>query len=270
MGGSHSVINPTGSNFLGTGGTVLNKPLNAITPLNSGFLGGGTAGRVGQGIATGGLSEYTQQDPYGLGINNPLASVFGNGAGSSNPYISGPFSLDPNQVANDQKNINDTGQSQYDAATKLGTSQYDQLLGGIESNGAAQTQRAKDLFSQMLPNIAENAQAAHLYDSTGYGQEVGRQEANIASQVASDQSQQKLDALKALQKNQSQSLQGVQGFQTGALQRGQSLEDFINQANVAKTIGAQMAPQPPSAKSQFGTVASGVGALAPLAKAVAK
>lgn len=230
---------------------------------------GGTPGRIATGIAsgglseaaraasgndiarrailaggTGGLSEFVQKNPFGVPINNPLANgLFGN-SNQSNPYISGPFSLDPNQLTADQTNI-----------TNLGQKQYADTLAGIDTNTAAQTQRAADIMKQTLPDIAENAQAAHLYDSTGYGQEVARQQAQLASQVASNAAQEKLQAL-----------QGRQGFETGALQRGQSLEDFINQANVAKTIGAQMAPLPPSGKQNFGTVAQGVGALAPWAK----
>lgn len=226
MGGSSSVVNPVGKNFLGTGGTALNRPLSAV--------------------ATGGLSEFTKSNPFGLPVNNPLANVFGNGSSSSNPYVSGPFSLDPNQVASDTANINNLGQQQYK-----------DTLAGIDTNAAAQNQRVADVMKQSLPGIAENAQAAHVYDSSGYGQEVARQQAQLASQVASDTASQKMQALG-----------GLQGFQTGALQRGQGLEDFINQANVAKTIGAQMAPIPPSGKQNFGTVASGVGALAtPFARA---
>lgn len=223
--GGNSVVNPLGHNFLGTGGTPLSRPIS--------------------GLASGGLSEFTQKNPYGLPVDNPLASVFGNGGGANNPYVSGPFSLDPNQVTGDLANINN-----------LGKQQYSDTLGAIDTNSAAQTQRAKDLFAETLPDIAENAQAAHLYDSSGYGQEVARQQSGIASQVASEAATAKMNALA-----------GRQGFETGALQRGQSLEDFINQANVAKTIGAQMAPQPPTGKQNFGTVASGVGAVAgPLAK----
>lgn len=197
---------------------------------------------------TGGLSEAFQQNPYGspLPFRNPLNVGLNAALGSPDESagISGPFSLDPNQYARNKADI-----------IGLGEKQYADTLGAINTNESAQTQRAKDLFIQMLPNIAENSQAAHLYDSTGYGQEVGRQQANLASQFASDAANQRMQAL-----------QGRQGFETGALQRGQSLEDFINQANVAKTIGAQMAPVPPNGKQNFGTVASGVGALAPIAK----
>lgn len=182
-------------------------------------------------IVTGGQSTYA--NPLNPGVNS-----------QNNPYVTGPFSLDPNQLNKDQGDI-----------LGLGNKQYADTLSAIDTNTTAQDQHAKDLFGQMLPDIAENAQAAHLYDSTGYGQEVARQESALASGVASNAANQKLQALS-----------GRQGFETGALQRGQSLEDFINQANVAKTIGAQMAPQPPSGKQNFGTVASGIGALSPWAK----
>lgn len=202
---------------------------NPIGNATSKFTGGGT------NIGTGSI--------YGGRIFGGTSGLFG-GSGEDNPYVSGPFSLDPNQYAQDKADINNLGQSQYD-----------QTLGAIDQNATAQNAAASNFFQQSLPNIAENAQASHLYDSTGYGQEVARQQAALASQVAANTSDQKLQAL-----------QGLQGMQTGALQRGQSLEDFINQANVSKSIGQMMAPKPPSGKSQFGTVAGGVGALAPFAK----
>lgn len=220
-----------------------------------------TIGRVGSGVLTLGGSEIARNN---LSKKNPLnqllqapgailtggasmPSLFG-GSDTPNPYISGPFTLDPNQLNQDQSQI-----------LGLGSKQYADTLGAIDTNSAAQTKHVADIMKQTLPDIAENAQAAHLYDSTGYGNEVARQQTQLASQVASDAANQKMSAL-----------QGLQGFQTGALQRGQSLEDFINQANVSKSIGQAFAPQPPSGKANFGTVASGVGALAPMAKVVAK
>lgn len=212
---------------------------------------GGTPGRIATGVATGGLSEFAQKNPYGtpLPFRNPIRTgaqkILGmSGDSNPSPFTPGPFSVDPTQLATDKADI-----------LGLGNKQYGDTLAALDQNRTASTQRAKDLFGQMLPDIAENAQAAHLYDSTGYGQEVARQQSSIASQLAQQEADQKLQALS-----------GRQGFETGAVQRGQSLEDFINSANVAKTIGAQMAPPPPSGKQNFGTVASGVGALAPWAK----
>lgn len=223
---------------------------------------GNTIGRIGSGVLTLGGSEIARNNlprtspvrqlfqapgtvlTGGMNGKDSMPSLFGGQGGAPNPYVSGPFTLDPNQYNQDQSDI-----------LGLGGKQYSDTLAALGENRTASTQRAKDLFSQMLPNIAENSQAAHLYDSTGYGQEVARQQSSIASELAKNEADQRLQALG-----------GRQGFETGALQRGQSLEDFINQANVAKTIGAQMAPQPPTGKQNFGTVAQGVGALAPFAK----
>lgn len=181
-------------------------------------------------------------------VSNAMLGTHYGETGTPDIGGSGPFQLDPNQMEANKAEI-----------LGLGNKQYADTLAGLDEYSASQTQRAKGLFSQMLPDIAENAQAAHLYDSTGYGQEVARQQGSIASQIASDIAEKKLSALS-----------GRQGFESGALQRGLSLEDFINQANVAKTIGAQMAPVQPNGKQNFGTVAQGAGALAPLVKLAMK
>ncbi len=177
---------------------------------------------------------HAADDIGSLGAGNSLGINGSTGGGNAGSNADPSFNFDPNQSANDQAAINALGKSQYDATMQ-----------GIGDVGTANTQRAKDLFGQMLPNIAENSQAAHLYDSTGYGLEVARQQSDIASQVANNEAQLKLGALGSLQ-----------GYQTGALQRGMSLEDFINQANVAKATGAQMVPQAPSSKA---TTMSGAG-----------
>lgn len=134
------------------------------------------------------------------------------------------------------------GQRQSGQTSQLGQSQYDQSLKGINDIGTANTQRASDLFKQMLPNIAENAQAAHLYDSTGYGQEVARQQSNIASQVANQEAQLRLGALGQLQGTQTNALGQQQGFQTGGLQRFTGLQDYATQANLAKQLGQAAVP----------------------------
>lgn len=217
---------------------------------------GGTAkkianvgGRVIGDVATGGLAEFGKKDPWtGLITNKStgLAGIYNPTGGSSTPGVPGPFTLDQAQFQGDRNAINTEGQRQYDAT-----------VAGLGDVSKANTQRAKDLFGSMLPDIAENSQAAHLYDSTGYGQEVARQQAQIASQVANSEAQQKQAALG-----------GLQGFQTGALQRGLGLEDFINQANVAKTIGAQTTPQAPSSKATgFTRGVAGAGAGAPFGPA---
>lgn len=182
-------------------------------------------------IVTGGLSGGSQ-----------MPSVFGTNQGP-NPYVGGPFSLDPAQVAADQE-----------AITGMGGKQYNETLGAIDTAGKSAQDYAAQTFQRMLPTLAEDYNSGHLLNSTGYQQEAARQGSYLAQDVANQVAQQKLGALSS-----------KQGFDTGALQRGLSLEDFINQANVSKSIGQAFAPQAPSGKQNFGTVAQGVGALAPLA-----
>lgn len=222
----------------------------------------GTLGRVGSGVFTLGGSEIARNN---LGARNPLSqalqlpgaimtdgasapqdipSVFGTNQG--NPYVSGPFSLDPNQVTADQN-----------AITGLGEKQYQDTLSGIDTQGKAAQDYAAQTFQRMLPNIAEDYNGRHLLDSTGYQSEAARQASYLSQDVANKQSQARLAALT-----------GRQGFEQGALGRGLSLEDFINQGNMAKSIGTQTAPQVGSGKGSTGTLLSGIGSLAPLAGAV--
>lgn len=218
---------------------------------------GGTAKKIGRGIAgvatgglseialrgmgndtvkrgltaglTGGISEAFQKNPYGLNIHNPIPGLLGiGGQPSSGGGVTGPFSIDANQMAADQS-----------AITSLGKKQYDQTMGELPrsvTNGVLQS----------LPGIEEKLNSQHLLNSTALHGEIARKQQELAQNIAMP------------------AMQSLQGTQTGALQRGLSIEDFINQSNVAKTIGAQMAPPPPSGKQNFGTFAQGAGALAPL------
>src|SRR5258708_6147167 len=96
MGGVAKKLDPTGSDFLSAGNTI---------------------GRGLGAASTFGLSELGRNNPYGLPISNPGASIvpalFGSRSGQDNPYVSGPFSLDPAQVATDRAAISGEGQKQF-------------------------------------------------------------------------------------------------------------------------------------------------------------
>lgn len=205
---------------------------------------------------TGGISEAFQNNPFGapLPFNNPLHGALQGFLGQQGDQggISGPFSLDPNQLRADQAAISGLGAAQQKAQEDLAQKQYDEFQQQMPETIANQ-------LKQQMPMIAESANAGHVLDSSAYPQEIARQQAYLTQNLA-------LPAFQQLQQQKAAALQAGQGFQQSSLQRGLGLEDFINQANVAKTIGAQMAPQAPSSKSQFGTAASGVGALAPWGK----
>lgn len=193
-------------------------------------------------ISTLGTSELARRTPIGNALyslpekasNGLLGTHYGQ-TGSPDIGGSGPFQVDAAQSTADQAAIN-----------ALGEKQYADTLGAIDTNSAAQQKYAGDVINRSLPGIEETLNSQHLLNGSGLGQEVGRQATSYAQDLASQNATQKMGALT-----------GKQGFQTGALQRGLSLEDFVNQANVAKTIGAQMAPPVPNGK---GTAVSGLGA----------
>ncbi len=213
MGGSAlKTVGNIGSNVFTLGGAQIAKNnLGSRSPITQALNTPGT-------ILTGGA-----YGPTGM------PSLFGGGNGP-NPYVSGPFSLDPAQMAADQG-----------AITGLGKSQYDQTMGQIPTDVA-------NAIQQENPQIMENLNSGGLLNSSAYPQEIARQQSYLTQNLA-------LPAMQALQ-----------GTQTAGLQRGLSLEDFINSANVSKSIGASMAPQPPSSKAQAGTTMQGIGAMAPWAK----
>lgn len=263
--GSNSVANPLGHNFLGTGSSNFGRGVtDAFTgglaevarPDPFGFSG--TTGRLIKDGLTGGLTEFTQSNPFGLPIHNPLGGLFGNHGGGlgGSGAISGPFSLDQNQFDADRAAIAAAGVAAQTGQESLAKSNYDRTTGMIPQVVASQ------LKSEM-PDIAESANAGHVLDSSAYGQEIARRQSELQNSLLIPATQQYNQDLGRAQ------LTG-QGYAGQGLQRGLSLEDFINQANVAKTIGAQMAPQPPTSKQNFGTAASGIGAIGQGIGAMAK
>lgn len=202
---------------------------------------GGAANTIKRGVAdvaTGGLAEFARKDPFGVptGNANPVYNMTKNilppWATGATPNIGGggPFQLDPNQVTADQN-----------AITGLGQKQYDETMNELPK-------AVNNAVLQSLPGIQEKLNSQHLLNGTALPAEIARQQEAFAQNLAIP------------------ALQGRQGTQTAALQRGLSLEDFINQANVSKSIGQAFTPQQPSGKQNFGTVAQGVGALAPWGK----
>lgn len=109
--------------------------------------------------------------------------------------------------------------------------------------GKLLTQQATMTFGTMLPNIAEDAQAAHLYDSTGYGQEVARQQSQLISGIANQLGQVGLQDVNLKSQAQASALQGLQGYQGQGLERTFNLQDYQRQSDLARQLGAASAPQ---------------------------
>lgn len=233
---------------------------------------GNTIGRVGSGIFTLGGSEIARNNLPSSSVANQLLNAPGTiltggqynpgsipflgSSGQSNPYVSGPFSLDPNQLAGDQAALTGLGTKQQGDINALAQQQYDQTLKQIPSE-------VSNAIQQENPSIMENLNSSGLLNSSAYPQEIARQQSYLTQNLVQP-------AIASLQAGQQSGLNTLQGLQTGATQRGLSLEDQINNANISKTIGQAFAPQPPTGKQNFGTAAQGIGALAPWGKTLAK
>lgn len=200
-----------------------------------------TVKRVGMDVATGGMAEFARKDPFGVPVGNanPIYNATNKllppwMTGGSTPNIGGggPFQVDQAQRSADES-----------AITGLGEKQYQETMNELPS-------AVNNAVLQSLPGVQEKLNSQHLLNSTALPAEIARQQQQFAQSLAIP------------------ALQGRQGTQTAALQRGLSLEDFINQANVSKSIGQSFTPQQPSGKQNFGTVASGIGALSPWASAL--
>lgn len=233
----------------------------ALDPTSGKFLGlnnvpivGRTLSNAAGDIATGGLAAFGQSHPLALGPwggpENPLGSAGGIfGGPTPDPYVPGPFTLDPNLVKADKSAITDQGASQQAQLENLAKQQYQETLGNVPSEVAGAIQ-------QENPQIMEDLNKNGLLTSSAYPQEIARQQEYLTQNLL-------LPATEQLQSAETGALQTGQGFKTGALQRGLSLEDQINNANISKQLGKVFAPQAPTGKQNFGTAASGVGALAP-------
>lgn len=182
----------------------------------------------------------------GTGTGYDLGSIYGK-FGQSNHSIPGPFSFDPNQVAGDTSAIAGLGATQFGQTNALAQQQYNQLLQQAPTDVA-------NTIQQENPGIEEDLNATGQLNSSAYPTELAREQTALTQNLL-------LPATQQLFQGQRSALGLSQSAGESALGRQFSLEDFINQANVAKTIGAQMAPQPASGKSSFGTAAAGLGAL---------
>lgn len=198
----------------------------------------------------------------------------------------------------DQAQVQQLGQQAYDASTgqlmhNMGTFQQDQS--NINAAGSADMaarsaardqlanllqQQAQQTLKMSLPQTAEDYNSGGLLNSTGYQQEVARQQANLASQISNQIAQQGLQDVNVGSQYRQAALNSQLGandyYRTGttadtnalnaanqaALQRQFSVTDFGNSANTASIIGAQNAPQVGNGKAGTGAMLSGAGALA--------
>lgn len=160
----------------------------------------------------------------------------------------------------DQQTIDRLGQLQFDSNKDFIAKDSMDRASGRDKLAELLTQQAQNSFARTLPNIAENAQAAHLYDTTGYGQEVARQQAALGQDIAS---QVGLAGISDINLNSQRSAAGLDALhqnQQAGLNRNLSVQDYINQTRRAKLLGQQAAPQVSGKAGQTSATLSGVGA----------
>lgn len=207
------------------------------------------------------------QDLSSVSPNQYVNPADGSGGGTSGPYVPStptPSETKPpttdEQAVIDKAKIEEEGKRQYGQQQDLISSQEAQRAAARDQLGKLLTQQATTTFGATLPNIAEDAQAAHLYDSTGYGQEVARQQAQLASGIANQLGQTGLQDVNLSSQAQAAALQGLQGYQGQGLERTFNLQDYQRQADLARQIGAASVPQvrgTGKAGSALGGAASG-------------
>jgi hypothetical protein len=233
------------------GGSVkkaFSNPIRGLTAI-------GTFGTSELARKLGPVPKYVASLPEHV-TNSLIGTHYGN-TGTADIGGGGPFNLDVNQLNANQAAINEMGKKQYgDTMDFINQDQGDRVT-ARQKLADALTQQAASSFKFNLPGIEEDLNARHLLNGSGLGQEIGRQQGQIAADIANQVGVEGAKDIDLGSQQRAAALTGRQGFETGALQRGFSLEDFVNQANVAKTIGAQMAPQVGNGK---GTAVAGLGA----------
>lgn len=137
---------------------------------------------------------------------SPLQQAYKTFSGGDPAKPNDPFTLDPAQSAADQS-----------AITTLGQKQYDETVGELPKV-------VNNAVMQQLPGMEEKLNSQHLLNSTELPHQIAQQQEYLTQNLA-------VPAMAQLH-----------GMQSGALQRGLSLEDFANQAQVAKSLGATVAP----------------------------
>lgn len=173
------------------------------------------------------------------------------------------FNFDPEQAYADQQSILDLANRQYSDAQQFGVADQANREVARQKMADALIKQSQASFQQGLPETQEVLNSQHLLNGSGLGQELARQQGNIATDIANQVGVQGAGDLNRASDINFQALQGKQGQQAAALSRGFSLADFARQAQVAKAIGATSAPQMPSGKStgiSGGLAGAGTGA----------
>lgn len=202
-------------------------------------------GRLLSDVSTFGKYEGLRKLPGPAGelVRTPENTI--NGIFGRTPQIGGgssDFYLDPEQMAADQNSLDALMKTDSEARAASRSKLSDALI-----------KQNQEVFRQGMAGTLEDLNSRGLANSSGVGQEFARQQGDISSNISNQ-----IATLGA------GDIENESALRQAGLSRKFSMEDFINQANVAKSIGAQTAPQVPSGKgSALSTTAGALGAAAP-------
>lgn len=102
---------------------------------------------------------------------------------------------------------------------------------------------AETQFDRAIPQIAEAANTAGIYRSTGFGEALAKQRKQLEEDTATTLGKTRLELQNADINTLADITSNAQGFQTAGLQRQFSLDDFEKQAAYARELAEASKPQ---------------------------
>src|SRR4029077_1784496 len=164
----------------------------------------------------------------------------------------------------DESIINSTAAQQYNQSQNFIAQDAAARAAARSQLAQALTGQAESQFKFNLPSTLEDLNANHLLNSTALEQEIGRQQAQIAADVAGQTGVLGAQDIATTSAQRAAALGSLQSTDIAGINRNFSLADFQKQADLAQQLGAQAAPQVGGGKGAVGTTLSGIGSLAPL------
>lgn len=195
--------------------------------------------------------------------NNPITGLdnkidgYVNPVAQDNTLNGGAFSISPEEIAANRAAIEGLGDRTYGNTNQFVDQEMGRRQSARQAMAEALTKQSQASFQNALPGTMEDLNARHLLNGSGLGQEIARQQGQLAGDIANKVGTAGASDIDWASGARQGGFNAQQGAQHDALSRQFSLEDFIRSANVSKAIGAQMAPQVNNGK---GNVVGGMGA----------
>lgn len=204
----------------------------------------GVGGQPGQPGQNGGQTQVPDPAHPGQFINIP---VVGDPLQNSVPKT-----IDQSIIEQEGQRQAEQSRQAYEAENSLRTQRLTDLAGLL-------TKQSNDQLNVDSPGIYEDLNSRGLLRSSGLGEALAREKAQLATTNANTLTQQGLTDRDAQIQGIQDILAQTQSFQTSGLERKFTLEDFQKEADLSRQLGASYAPQIQGGKSVLSGVLGGVG-----------